>query len=52
MGNGNFGCAVGRTMGKLEEARTPGKAQREKRQKLFVFRQSHARCAVIAAADL
>ena len=36
MGNGNFGCAVGRTMGKLEEARTPGKAQREKRQS-FLF---------------
>ena len=52
MGNGNFGCTVGRTMGKLEEARTPGKAQREKRQKLFVFGQSHARCAVITVANL
>ena len=39
-------------MGKLEEAKTPGKAQREKRQKLFVFGQSHARCAVITVANL
>lgn len=52
MGNGNFGCEAGRTMGKLEKARTPGKAQREKRQKLFVFRQSHALCAAITAANL
>ena len=52
MGNGNFGCAAGRTMGKLEKARTLGKAQREKRQKLSVCRQSHALCAAITAANL
>ena len=39
-------------MGKLEKARTPGKAQREKREKLSVCRQSNALCAAIAAANL
>ena len=52
MGNGNFGCAVGRTMGKLEKARTPGKPQSEKREELFVCGQSHALCPAITAADL
>ena len=36
----------------LKKVRAPGKAQREKREKLSVFRQSHALCAVITAANL
>ena len=52
MGDGSFGCEAGRTMRKLEKARAPGKAQREKREKLSVYRQSLALCAVITAAYL